>query len=270
MSQALAAAEKQLKFRSIGRDVVLRVQVEYRKGQAILLEARNTQNIAERRLSLLILDTDFSILSLTERMDFSRLPKPIEREKAPVAEGIFEMSPTMQWLHSNEGIIDAQKNVDLSVERPQLSVIASYGVNQDAPSYAVNYVYQAGFNMGFQLTLPLFSGFSFSARQKIYSERRFQLDQDLAFERTNFSFDVRRRMSTLSQDWNDLLMIRREIKASEEVYKDVDRTYHYGLASPDLWFQARAGLESWNLREIQKLHDYWIGYRKLADLLKLQ
>ena len=268
VAEAVAAAEKQVKFRAIGRDTLLRVRVEYRKGQANVLQAKNSVELAERRLILLLRDPDFSLSSLSERMEFRLLPKPIDRSKANTAEEIFENSPTMQWLHTNESILEAQKSLDLSSERPQFSFIASYGDSQTAPPMTVNYVYQPGFNVGLQLTLPLFSGFSSFARKRVYGEKKYQLSQDLQNERSNFSFEIRRRIDNLQQDWSDLQMIRKEITASEEVFREIDRTYHYGLASPELWFQSRAALETWSLRELQKLRDYWVGHQKLTDLLK--
>lgn len=269
IKRAMEAAQKQLKFRAIGRDVYFRVLVEDRKARVNLLEAKNYYQLAERRISLVIYDSSFSLKSLKERMEFEQLPRPMAKERAEEVEKKYENSPNIQWLRSNEGVLNAQRDIDLSLDRPQLSVQASYGANKDGPPQTVNYVYKEGFNVGLQLTLPIFSGFSSSARKAIYNEKKFQLNQDIEAEKTNFSFEIRRHLDNLNQNWSDLASIQKEIEASEDVFNEINKTYHYGLSSPELWFQARAAVEAWRLRELQKLRDYLIGYKKVTDLSML-
>jgi len=267
IAQALETAERQFKYRSISKDALLRGKVEFRKIRASSFDAKNAETEAVRALSHLTHRADFSIDWLEDRFNLNEIPPPYESGAAHDIERNFEASPVSQYLRASEVALNAEKNLELSIDRPNLSFIASLGLGQ-APSISVNYVYEAGLQAGLSLTIPLFSGFSSFARKRIYGEKDMQIQQELKNTHDDFNFEFAEKAALLNQDRQDLQLIRKELQSSQETWKEADANYRVGLSSPEVWFESLASVQQWKMRQMEKTRDYWITLEYLNRIAK--
>ncbi|MFN8945820.1 MAG: TolC family protein [Pseudobdellovibrionaceae bacterium] len=77
---ALEYAQKQMKFRSIGRDTLLRAKVEYRKSRAALFEVKRSERLVSQLLSKLTRLRDFELENLKGDLAFKDIEPPFEKK----------------------------------------------------------------------------------------------------------------------------------------------------------------------------------------------
>lgn len=264
VKNAVEYSEKQLKYRAIGKSVLMKAKIAQRKITSDLFEANSQMLRAARILSKLTRKEDFPLNSLPENLSSNTLNSFPELPSPHSLEALSRHSPDVDVLRSRDEAEIARKNFSLAEYRPQVSFILAYGFGDSTPAKSIYSTYQHGFNFGAVINIPIFSGLGSLAKERISQERREQIEQDLTSTLSNIDFETKEIINQLKQDSNDIATLEQEIKYSQKLWADVDSEYQLGLGSADVWFDALTNLETWKIQQLMKTRDYRV---KSAELM---
>ncbi|MBC7387385.1 MAG: TolC family protein [Cryobacterium sp.] len=265
---ALVYAEKQVKFGAIGRNILLKARVAHKKSESELFAARSEKEKATRVLMQLTRRGDLSLDALNGRLDPHDLAPLPETSGGEMVQTAAARSSDIGALKSREQAEISRNNYSLSEERPQVSLIVTYGVGEKNPPKSIYPGYQTGVNLGAFINIPLFSGFSSSAKNRISRERLVQINQDLNSTLSNIEFETNSLRDQLKQDANDVATLDSEVRFSERMWDEVNSEYQVGLGSPDLWFDATTNLEIWKIQQLEKTRDYMTKHAHLLAMIQ--
>ncbi|MFN8945887.1 MAG: TolC family protein, partial [Pseudobdellovibrionaceae bacterium] len=139
----------------------------------------------------------------------------------------------------------------------------TYGFSKNETSIGTNYVFEPGFKHTVLLNIPLWSGWSSNAKKGIFKQRQDQLGLDLENTRSEYTSEMEEKIEDLNKDWQELHSIEEEIALSDEIWREVNKSYFIGLSSPELWFESLNTLQTWKIRQLSKLKDYSVSFNQI-------
>jgi len=139
-------------------------------------------------------------------------------------------NPTILTDVLNVSIVDYNKQVDLSLDMPSLSLAATGGYQApDVPDMWISS--SQYYSVGLNLTVPLFSGLSSISKRSIYENQKYAAEKQLQSDKDNLRVLIETAMNNIKSTQIQLDLAVRSVKEARQALDLANKGYKEGTAA---------------------------------------
>ncbi len=241
----------------------LRSDVAVANSQAEVVQARNAVRQARALLNhYLLRPIDFPTKALGEFVE-----KPPESTEVPdLAKEAERRRPELMRLRIAERSAQAQLQLAKAESRLKLEFNGGYGVTSRLPENLFNRDF-VRWNMGVNMTLPMFDGFKRSGLvwQATAYERQARLEREKAEQRVRL--DLRQALDDLAAAAETVTAARSNVQQAEKVLSMMQNNYKFGAATTLDIVDAQTALAVARSNMLRGLHDHSVARATLRYVM---
>ncbi|MCL5027672.1 MAG: TolC family protein [Bacteroidetes bacterium] len=251
----LKQAEAFYKVGKVAKFDVLKAQTDVANAKVNLISSENNIRISKLQLE--------NILN-------QKIPENVQlKDNLEVNQDSIGLETAVETsLHNRPEVISSRFRVDASKELltsawmanlPLISATAGYNWR----TYAIDVPFQNSWNVGLNLSIPIFQGFALDAG--IDQARANLKTAQASDEELNQSvkLDVQQQYSSLEEAKERIEATRSLVSQSEETLKLAEGRYNQGVGSAVEITDARVTVYNARTSYIQSLYDYQVAYARL-------
>lgn len=241
----------------------LRSEVAVANSQAEVVQARNAVRQARALLNhYLLRPIDFPTKALGEFVEKS----PESTEVSNLAKEAERRRPELMRLRIAERSAQAQLQLAKAESRLRLEFNGGYGVTSRLPENLFNRDF-VRWNMGVNLTLPMFDGFKRSGLvwQATAYERQARLEREKAEQRVRL--DLRQALDDLAAAAETVTAARSNVQQAEKVLSMMQNNYKFGAATTLDIVDAQTALAVARSNMLRGLHDHSVARATLRYVM---
>jgi len=241
----------------------LRSDVAVANSQAEVVQARNAVRQARALLNhYLLRPIDFPTTALGEFVEKS----PESTEVSDLAKEAERRRPELMRLRIAERSAQAQLQLAKAESRLKLEFNGGYGVTSRLPENLFNRDF-VRWNMGVNMTLPMFDGFKRSGLvwQATAYERQARLEREKAEQRVRL--DLRQALDDLAAAAETVTAARSNVQQAEKVLSMMQNNYKFGAATTLDIVDAQTALAVARSNMLRGLHDHSVARATLRYVM---
>lgn len=172
----------------------------------------------------------------------------------------LETRPDIRQLHMRKDLADAEIASNRAGHLPSIAAFGQYQIisQSDNFDFAKQQFPQSSF-VGFQISVPIFSGFRTDAKIQQATLGKLQAEKQLDYVRNLVSTEVRILLANVQEARERIIAQERTVKAAERSYKAVRSRYEQGLVRQIELSDADLALTQAKTNYYQAVYDYLIA-----------
>ncbi len=236
---------------------VLRSQVNLANAQQDLTNARSQQQIARRRLATRLSLAQSVNITAADPVQLAGLWNPPLEQTIILA---FQNRPELRQRLVERRIAELRQKVALSRLKPQVSVVASYDLEDvfDDGASAID-----GYSLGVQATFRLFDGGTAKAQAAQQNVEIRIAEAQFANQRNNIRFEVEQAYSQMQSNLENVQTANTAIEQAREALRQASLRFRAGVGTQTDVINAENDLTKAEGNRVRAILDY---NRALAQL----
>ncbi len=141
-----------------------------------------------------------------------------------------QKNPGLKVSQLDVDLVQFTRDLDLAIDRPSLSLVASAGYQSTDPSmwFTPNALYYSG---GLSLAIPIFSGFSSFDKRNIYKEQKYQAERDLQTTEDTLKNQIEDGLSNAQSTRDQYELMQTSVRQARQALDMAVKGYKTGVAS---------------------------------------
>ncbi|HUI65659.1 MAG TPA: TolC family protein [Bacteroidota bacterium] len=196
---------------------LLRAEVQLANTEPLLIASENNLQLATNGLKSILAIPLESEIDVQGELSFADLPDAALQQ---VRREAIKRNPTILSLSLQESILEKNIGVERANNFPTLNLIGAYQLqSQDNTFHVRDYLWANSFNVGLQLSVPIFDGFRSSARAE-----QATIDRDVVhYTRLKAEEGLRLRIEGAELQMSEA---KKRIHAQEKTVSQAERAVH--------------------------------------------